>query len=192
MKSEMDIMRMDERQRLHWLQANRATLIVVGVVWLLMILFELTEGRTPAFLIVMVPIFASLRFGFYYYYARDRDIRWIEPTLFFVLFGLGHWAATAAAWVGEFSTSGLFGLFPEEPAHSIWSGAIRVLEFPLLTLGRRLDPFGNALADVAAILNSALWATTAFLLVRAARGRRSRCGRRHGVSAGEAELGRVT
>ncbi len=60
MKSEMDLMRMDERQRFHWLRANRATLMVVGVVWLLMIAFELSEGRTPGFLLVMVPIFAGI------------------------------------------------------------------------------------------------------------------------------------
>jgi hypothetical protein len=192
MKSEMQMMRMDERQHLHWLKANRATLMVVGAVWLLMIIFELTEGRTPGFLIVMVPIFAALRFGFYYYYARDRDVRWVQPTLFVVLFGLGHWAATAAAWVGEFSTSGLFGMFPEEPAHSIWSGAIHVLEFPLLTLARQADPFSNTLANWASVLNSALWAGVAFLLFRAARTRRSRPGAAPGPSEGEPELGRAS
>jgi hypothetical protein len=168
----MDIMRMDERQRLHWLEANRATLIVVGIVWLMMIAFELIEGRRPGFLIAMVPVFAAIRLGFYYYYARDRDMRWVEPALFVVLFGLGHWAATTTAWVGEFSTSGLFGLFPEEPAHSIWSAAVRVLEFPLLTLTRAVDPPGHVVADLATILNSALWAAVAFLGFRAARTRR--------------------
>jgi len=104
MRTEMDVLGMDERQRLHWLEANRSTLMLVGVVWLLMIAFELTEGRRPGFLIAMVPIFAGLRFGFYYYYARDRDVRWVQPALFVALFALGHWVATAAAWVGEFST----------------------------------------------------------------------------------------
>lgn len=170
MKTEMDLMRMDERQRLHWLCANRATLMVVGVVWLLMIAFELSEGRTPGFLIVMVPIFAGIRFGFYYYYARDRDVRWVERVLFVVLFGFGHWAATAAAWVGEFSTSGLLGLFPEEPAHSIWLTAAHVLEFPLLTILRLNDPSGVSVwAKVAMVLNSALWAGGAYLVARAAR-----------------------
>jgi hypothetical protein len=172
----MDIMRMDERQRLHWLQANRSTLLVVGVVWLLMIAFELTEGRTPGFLIAMVPVFAGIRFGFYYYYARDHDLRWVEPTLFFVLFGFGHWAATALAWVGEFSTSGFLGLFPDEPTHGMWLAAIRVLEFPLLTVARFVDPHGGIVTDVAMLLNSLLWAVLAFLGLRAARSRRRRRG----------------
>ena len=172
MKNEMDIMRMDERQRLYWLMANRATLTAVGVVWLLMIAFELSEGRSAGFLIVMVPVFAGLRFGFYYLYARDRDVRWVEPVLFIVLFGLGHWAATAAAWVGEFSTSGFLGLFPEEPAHSVWLGAVRVLEFPLVTLLRLNASWDRAgWAWVVMMLNSALWAWAAFLLLRTFRGR---------------------
>jgi hypothetical protein len=75
MKSEMDLMRMDERQQFHWLRANRATLMVVGVVWFLMIAFEISEDRTPGFLLVMVPIFAGIRFGFFYYYARNREVR---------------------------------------------------------------------------------------------------------------------
>jgi hypothetical protein len=172
MKSEMDLMRMDERQRLHWLRANRATLMFVGVVWLLMIAFELSEGRTPGFLIVMVPIFGGVRFGFYYYHARDRDVRWIERVLFLGLFGFGHWAATAAAWVGEFSTSGLFGLFPEEPAHSAWVTAVRVLEFPLVTIVRHSGIDQSGWANVLMILNSALWAGVAYLVVWAARRRR--------------------
>ena len=172
MRSEMDLMRMDERQRLHWLRANRATLMVVGAVWLLMIAFELSEGRTPGFLLVMVPIFAGIRFGFFYYYARDREVRWVERALFVVLFGLGHWAATATAWVGEFSTSGLFGLFPEEPAHGFWVTAIHILEFPLLTIARLSDPSGVSVwANLAAILNSVIWAGAAYLVVWAARRR---------------------
>ncbi len=170
MRSEMDLMRMDERQRLHWLRANRATLMVVGVVWLLMIAFELSEERTPGFLLVMVPIFAGIRFGFFYYYAKDRDVRWVERVLFVVLFGFGHWAATAAAWVGEFSTSGLFGLFPEEPAHGFWMTAVRVLEFPLVTLARHYDPSAQSgWANLMMVLNSTVWAGVAYLVVWAAR-----------------------
>jgi hypothetical protein len=173
MISEMNLMRMDERQRFHWLRANRATLMVVGVVWLLMIAFELTEGRTPGFLIVMVPIFAGIRFGFYYYYARDREVRWVERVLFVVLFGFGHWAATAAAWVGEFSTSGLFGIFPEEPAHSAWVTARHILEFPLLTIVRHSGLSEQSVwANVLMVLNSALWAGGAYFLVWAARRRK--------------------
>jgi carbon starvation protein CstA len=171
MRSEMDIMRMDERQRLHWLEANRATLIVVGLVWLLMIAFELIEGRTPGFLIVMTPIFAAVTVGFYYYYARDRDVMWVEPVLFIVLFGFGHWLATAVSWVGEFSTGGLLGFFPEEPAHSIWSAAIRVLEFPLLSVVRVVDPYEHHNWILVMVLNSLLWASLAFLGFRAARSR---------------------
>ena len=48
MKSEMDLMRMDERQRFHWLRANRATLMFVGVVWLLMNAFDALGGDLPA------------------------------------------------------------------------------------------------------------------------------------------------
>ncbi|MFH1689083.1 MAG: hypothetical protein ABIE42_02460 [Candidatus Eisenbacteria bacterium] len=51
--------------------------MVVGVVWLLMIAFELSEGRTPGFLLVMVAVIAGIQFGFYYYYARDREVRWV-------------------------------------------------------------------------------------------------------------------
>lgn len=177
MKSEMDLMRMDERQRFHWLRANRSTLMFVGVVWLLMIAFELSEGRTPGFLIVMVPVVAGVRLGFYLYYARDPDVKWVDRVLFVGLFGFGHWAATAAAWVGEFSTSGLFGLFPEEPGHTIWTTAIRVLEFPLLTLGRLWDPEGRSTWMIwVMVLNSSLWAAAAYLAVAAARRRRGASG----------------
>ena len=170
MKNEMNLMRMDERQRFHWLQANRATLMVVGVVWLLMVAFEFSEGRTPGFLIVMVPIFASIRLGFYWFYARDREVRWVVRALFVVLFGFGHWAATATAWVGEFSTGGLFGLFPEEPAHSFWVTAIHVLEFPLVTIVRLSDlSEQSAWANTLMVLNSVLWAAAAYFLVWAAR-----------------------
>ncbi len=172
MKSEMDLMRMDERQRFHWLRANRATLMIVGAVWLLMIAFELSEGRTPEFLLVMVPIFAGVRFGFFYYYARDREVRWVEPALFVVLFGFGHWAATAAAWAGEFSTSGLLGLFPEEPAHSAWVTAIHILEFPFVTFVRHNDIDQSGWANLLMVMNSALWAGVAYLVVWAARNRR--------------------
>ncbi|MCK5596038.1 MAG: hypothetical protein KAJ04_01205 [Candidatus Eisenbacteria sp.] len=169
MRSEMDLMRMDERQRLYWLRANRTTLMFVGVVWLLMIAFELSEGRTPGFLLVMVPIFAGIRFGFFYYYARDHDVRWVERVLFLVLFGFGHWVATSVAWIGKFSTSGLLGFFPEEPAHSAWVTAIHILEFPLVTLVRHNAIDQSGWANVLMVLNSALWAGVAYLIVWAAR-----------------------
>jgi hypothetical protein len=172
MRSEMDLMRMDERQQFHWLRANRATLMVVGVIWFLMIAFEISEERTPGFLLVMVPIFAGIRFGFFYYYARNREIRWVERVLFVALFGFGHWAATASAWVGEFSTSGLFGLFPQEPAHSFWVAAVHVLEFPLVTLVRHSGLSEQSVwANTLMVLNSAVWAGAAYLVVWAAKRR---------------------
>lgn len=70
MITEMDALGMDERQRSSWLRANRATLMVVGVVWLGMIGWELSQQRTPLFLIAMVPLFALARLGFYAYYSR--------------------------------------------------------------------------------------------------------------------------
>ncbi len=171
MKSEMDLMRMDERQRLHWLRANRATLMVVGVVWLLMIAFELSEGRTPGFLIVMVPVFAVIRFGFYYYHARDRGVRWVERVLFLVLFGFGHWVATSVAWVGKLSTGGLLGCFPDEPAYSAWVTAIHILEFPLVTFVRHNEIDQSGWANVLMVMNSALWAGAAYLVLWAAKRR---------------------
>jgi hypothetical protein len=71
MKTEMDVMKLDERQRSAWFQANRVTLMLVGITWLGMICWELYQQRTPVFLIVMVPVFALLRFGFYRYYSRS-------------------------------------------------------------------------------------------------------------------------
>lgn len=69
MKTEMDAMKMDERQRIHWLLANRATLIVVGLCWLGLIATQLVRGDVPALLIALVPVFALVRFGFYKHYA---------------------------------------------------------------------------------------------------------------------------
>jgi hypothetical protein len=69
MKNEMDLMNMDERQRLAWFMANRGTLIAVGAVWIGMIGWELTHGRVPAFLLIMVPVFALLRAGLYLFYS---------------------------------------------------------------------------------------------------------------------------
>ena len=70
MTTEMDAMRMDERQRLSWLRANRMTLILVGLVWLGMIGWELAHQTTPWFMIVMVPIFALVRLLAYRTYQR--------------------------------------------------------------------------------------------------------------------------
>jgi hypothetical protein len=71
MKTEMDSMKMDERQRLYWLRANRVTLIIVGLVWIGMIVIEaVKDNRISYFLIVMVPVFALIRFLAYKIYAR--------------------------------------------------------------------------------------------------------------------------
>lgn len=169
MKTEMDVMGMDERQRVHWLEANRATLIVVGVVWLLMIGYELLEGRTPEFLIAMVPVFAGLRFGFYYYFARDRDVRWVTPALFIVLIALGHWFATAFALVKEFATGGLLWFVPPEPSHPFWAAATRVLEFPVGTLFGEATGIPDWLGGALMFANSLIWAGALLLLFRAAR-----------------------
>ena len=61
MPTEMDLFRMDERQRLAWLMANRGTVIAVGLTWIGMIVWELAHQRAPVFLIAMVPVFALLR-----------------------------------------------------------------------------------------------------------------------------------
>jgi len=69
MTTEMDLLRMDERQRLAWLMANRGTLIAVGLTWIGLIVRELVQGRFPLFLIVMVPAFAALRIGLFFRYC---------------------------------------------------------------------------------------------------------------------------
>jgi hypothetical protein len=70
MTTEMDIMGMDERQRLAWLHANRVTLILVGLTWIGMIAWEVIHDQFPMFLIAMVPVFAIVRFSTYRYYQR--------------------------------------------------------------------------------------------------------------------------
>ena len=73
MKKEMDFLKMSDLQRICWLKANRATLIAVGLVWIGMIAKEILYGNTPWFLIVMVPVFAFLRMGFYWYYKKKKS-----------------------------------------------------------------------------------------------------------------------
>jgi hypothetical protein len=72
MVTEMDVMGFDERQRWAWLQANRVTLVLVGLTWLGMIIWDLVQGRFPRFLIVMVPVFAVARFVSFRLYLRTR------------------------------------------------------------------------------------------------------------------------
>jgi hypothetical protein len=66
----MDLLGMDGRQRLAWLLANRATLMLVGLAWLGMIGWELGHQRMPTFLLVMVPVIALTRLVLYRLYAR--------------------------------------------------------------------------------------------------------------------------
>lgn len=183
MISEMDIMGLDERQRGHWLLANRATLMFVGLVWLLMIAFELTEGRTPVFLLAMVPVFAGTRFGFYFFYARDREVRWVERALFVGLVALGHWLATVVAWLREFSTGSFFWFQPAEPSHAFWSGAVRVLGFPILTSIPEDQGGSDWLGVALTILNSLVWAGAVYLVVWAARRRKRGAERGGGAGA---------
>ncbi|UCF04735.1 MAG: hypothetical protein JSV33_12540 [bacterium] len=72
MKTEMDVMNMDERQEIAWLRANRSTLMIVGAVWIGIIVWEFIQNRTPYFMITMVPVFAFIRFAFYKSYMRLR------------------------------------------------------------------------------------------------------------------------
>jgi len=70
MKTEMDLAGFDERQRLCWLLANRATLMLVGLLWIGMIVVDLAENRMPVFLISMVPAIALVRWVLYLVYKR--------------------------------------------------------------------------------------------------------------------------
>lgn len=165
MKDEMDLLRMDERQRLSWLRANRATLMLVGIAWLLLIAWEYGQGRTPAFLVVMVPVFAAARLAFYWLYARDRETRWPYRLLFFVTTAVGHLVATIAAGLGEISTGGLLGIF-HESGYEAWRTALWILEFPLLTIVRLTDPSRMSSYGWVMVLNSLLWAGVVYLVVR--------------------------
>jgi hypothetical protein len=69
MKNEMELMNMDERQRLAWFMANRGTVIAIGAAWIAMIGWELFHERVPIFLMIMVPVFALLRAGLYFFYS---------------------------------------------------------------------------------------------------------------------------
>ena len=73
MSSEMDVMKMDGRQRASWMQANRITLMIVGLVWIGLIGWDVVVNRhTPWFMIAMVPAFAALRAGLYAFFNRER------------------------------------------------------------------------------------------------------------------------
>ena len=182
MRTEMDLLHMDERQRSHWLRSNRATLMVVGVVWLLIIAFELTEGRTPVYMIAMVPVFGGLRFGFYCYYARDLDVKWVDRALFVGLVALGHWLATVFAWMQEFSTGTFLPWFQAaDPSHRYWAGFARVLEFPILTFIPEDTEGPEFLGFLLTALNSLVWAGAAYFLVRVARRRTRGAGDERGA-----------
>lgn len=70
MKNEMDVLKMDELQRQCWLRANRATLMLVGLIWLGMIGWEVAQGKMPWFLVMMVPTIAFIRSLFYFMYMK--------------------------------------------------------------------------------------------------------------------------
>ncbi|MBN2170922.1 MAG: hypothetical protein JW819_06355 [Candidatus Krumholzibacteriota bacterium] len=70
MKSEMDAMGMDERQRQAWYRANRAVLMLVGVLWIGLIVRGLLAGGRPWFLIAMVPVLALVRLACYRWYLN--------------------------------------------------------------------------------------------------------------------------
>lgn len=70
MKNEFDIMKMDERQRLCWLYANRMMIFIIGTIWLCIIGYELLHGRTHWFMIIMVPVLALTRALIYFYYSK--------------------------------------------------------------------------------------------------------------------------
>ncbi len=70
MKNEMEILGMTEKEEVCWLKANRITLMIVGAVWIGMIVQQFLTDRTPWFLIIMVPVFALIRFTMYRYYKR--------------------------------------------------------------------------------------------------------------------------
>lgn len=69
MTFEMDLLRMDERQRLAWLMANRGTLITVGAAWIGLIVWELAHQRSPLLLVLVVPLVAMVRAGLFAYYC---------------------------------------------------------------------------------------------------------------------------
>jgi len=112
MTNEMDLLRMDERQRSAWLLANRATVMAVGLTWIGMIVWELAHDRAPVFLIAMVPVFALFRLGLYGYYLRlthsgarvglvSRSVRIMAASLLLVsvflpMFRLGD--TNSSAW----------------------------------------------------------------------------------------------
>jgi hypothetical protein len=70
MKTEMDALGLDERQRVCWLYANRALIFVVGIVWLGIIVWEVWHQRLPIFMIIMVPVFALIRLMAFMLYAK--------------------------------------------------------------------------------------------------------------------------
>ncbi|MCK5127250.1 MAG: hypothetical protein KAR42_13430 [candidate division Zixibacteria bacterium] len=112
MKNEMDLMNMDERQRLAWFMANRGTLIAVGAVWIGMIGWELTHGQEPVFQLIMVPVFALLRAGLYRLYgSKPFAGNSSAGSVNFVLFGkiTAALLLAAATVLPLYSVKGLFG-----------------------------------------------------------------------------------
>jgi hypothetical protein len=72
LKTEMDAMNFDERQRFCWLAANRVTPVIVELVWIGLIARDIINHETPWFMIAMVPVFAFIRFAAYRIYLRRK------------------------------------------------------------------------------------------------------------------------
>jgi hypothetical protein len=70
MKTEMDVLKMDERQKLCWLMANRAIIFVIFIAWAGIIIRDFLQGRNPIVMIILIPVLALIRFLFYLYYSK--------------------------------------------------------------------------------------------------------------------------
>ena len=81
-----------------------------------------------------------------------------------------HVIVTIVCGTAEFST-GRFIFSPPSPAHGFWSVALKVVEFPLLSVVRVLDSKNLPFYPYIMVLNSLLWATAVVLGIRAIRKR---------------------
>lgn len=91
-----------------------------------------------------------------------------------ILAGVFHFAATLTCSIGEFSTTGLFSSKPATAAAHIWRAALRIFEFPVLTVARAANIFredGNWPLFLM-IANSLLMGLVLFGIFNALRSRR--------------------
>lgn len=159
MRTEMDLLNMDERQRLAWFMANRGTLVAVGAVWLGMIGWELVHNRMPTFLLVMVPVFALLRAGLFALYSsrpltaatdgggRDRSlqVRILAAALLAVAIFLPVYTIEGLSEGGSRSASPL-SLVGDDALVVIPLALTYLWPLPLLLLGRRASRPGLQIA----------------------------------------------